>query len=100
MQAFRRIARGLAQAPPARLAPPRPALPITPALLRHNGRQSVFRLYSSEAADPPQPPEYLTEGERRVFDRIMEGLEPTKLEVSGNDRVNSFDPSILLIGGP
>lgn len=79
--AFRRIVSRAIQTPPARFALPRPALPAIHAPLRHNGRQASIRLYSSEAADSPQPPEFLTEGERRVFDRIMEGLAPTKLEV-------------------
>ncbi|KAF2481759.1 bola protein [Neohortaea acidophila] len=79
--AFRRIASRAVQTPPVRFALPRPALPAIHAPLRHNGRHASSRLYSSEAEDSPQPPEFLTEGERRVFDRIMEGLAPTKLEV-------------------
>ncbi|KAK3058801.1 hypothetical protein LTR09_000366 [Extremus antarcticus] len=39
------------------------------------------RLYSAEAVEPVEPPEYLSEGERRVFDKIKEGLQPLKLEV-------------------
>jgi hypothetical protein len=39
------------------------------------------RMYAIGKAKPVEPPEYLDEGERRVFDKIKETLQPTKLEV-------------------
>lgn len=42
-------------------------------------RQPNFRLYSTESS--VQAPDYLSEGERKVFTLIKEGLQPTKLEV-------------------
>lgn len=32
--------------------------------------------------EPVEPPEYLSEGEKKVFGMIKDGLQPTKLEVS------------------
>jgi hypothetical protein len=39
------------------------------------------RLYSDSSVEPVEPPEYLSEGEKKVFDLIKDGLRPTKLEV-------------------
>jgi hypothetical protein len=41
----------------------------------------VRRAYSSEAIEPLEAPEYLSEGERKIFDMIKDGLKPIKLEV-------------------
>jgi len=38
-------------------------------------------MYSETSAEPVEPPEFLSEGERKVFDMIKDGLQPTKLEV-------------------
>jgi hypothetical protein len=38
-------------------------------------------MYSDTSADPVEPPEFLSEGERKVFEMIKDGLQPTKLEV-------------------
>lgn len=39
------------------------------------------REYSASAAEPVEPPEFLSEGEKKIFDMLKDGLEPTKLEV-------------------
>jgi len=38
-------------------------------------------MYSDTSAESVEPPEFLSEGERKVFDMIKDGLQPTKLEV-------------------
>lgn len=42
------------------------------------------RLYATESGSSQlvEPPDYLSAGERKIFDMIKEGLEPTALEVS------------------
>lgn len=39
------------------------------------------RSYSEQIADGVEPPEYLQEGERKIFDKIRDELRPTQLEV-------------------
>ncbi|PSN74816.1 bola-like protein [Corynespora cassiicola Philippines] len=39
------------------------------------------RSYSQETSQPPEPPDYLSEGELHVFNKIKAELEPVKLEV-------------------
>lgn len=41
----------------------------------------VPRAYSAVPTEAVEPPEFLSEGERKIFERIKEGLKPTKLEV-------------------
>ncbi|KAK4624699.1 BolA-like protein 3 [Fulvia fulva] len=50
--------------------------PITPSSLI---ARSSLRHYSDSSS--VQAPDYLSEGERKVFALIKEGLQPTKLEV-------------------
>ena len=51
-------------------------------------------MYSDSAAEPVEPPEYLSEGERKVFDMIKDGLNPTKLEVSWHNHRSRGWPCI------
>lgn len=74
-------------AAPTRIAPHRPLVSISPA--NRNGAASSpriwstsFRNYSAGVEEQVEAPEYLSEGERKVFDMIKEGLQPSKLEVS------------------
>jgi hypothetical protein len=41
----------------------------------------IIRAYSAQAADAPQPPDYLNEAELHIFNKIKGELEPVKLEV-------------------
>lgn len=40
------------------------------------------RLYASDGTTAVEPPDFLDQGERKVFEMIKDGLNPTKLEVS------------------
>lgn len=50
-------------------------------------QSSSIRTYAESAQSNVQPPEYLSEGERKVFDIIRDGLQPTKLEVRKDERL-------------
>lgn len=45
----------------------------------------TYRAYSSEAIEPVEAPEYLSDGEKKIFDMIKDGLKPTKLEVGSTN---------------
>jgi len=51
------------------------------AATRPEIRRSTARNYSSDAVKAVEPPEYLSDSERKVFDKIKAGLQPSKLEV-------------------
>ena len=86
-----RIAIGLRQAAfaprtihyQARLSPRCPQHMLTSAYRR--SRQAGSRYYSDVAIEPVEPPEYLSQGERKVFDMLKDGLQPTKLEVGSRE---------------
>lgn len=55
------------------------AVALRPAALS----SSPIRTYSSAPSDAaPSPPDYLDAGELKVFNILLEGLKPTRLEVS------------------
>lgn len=41
--------------------------------------------YATETAGQPEPPDYLSESERQIFDKLRDNLSPTKLEVCTRD---------------
>lgn len=43
---------------------------------------AILRRYATEGFSGVEPPDYLDERERKIFDMIQQGLRPEKLEVS------------------
>jgi len=41
--------------------------------------------YATETTGQPEPPDYLSESERQIFDKLKDNLSPTKLEVCTPD---------------
>ena len=54
---------------------------VKPVALRVQRSAIISRSYASEAVSPVEAPDYLDEGERKIFDTIKQELQPTKLEV-------------------
>ena len=70
----------------ARAPTSRRLVPSSLTIRRHGAIQKLTwspsaRLYSESATKKVEPPDYLSEEERKVFGMIKDGLNPTKLEV-------------------
>jgi hypothetical protein len=48
---------------------------------RSSGPLAACRKMYSQAGNAPQPPDYLSEGELEIFNKIKAELDPTRLEV-------------------
>lgn len=91
---IRRIASACAQPQTSMRAGARPI--STPAAFRpsciHPTASLTFRAthaparsYSAQASGAPEPPDFLNEAELHIFNKIRGELEPTKLEVRGQN---------------
>lgn len=57
---------------------------------------SARRPLSTEAAAAPEAPDYLSEGELKIFNMIKEGLNPVRLEVLARTTTST---ALAMIGG-
>ena len=70
----------------ARAPTSRRLVPSSSTIRRHEPIKKLTwspsaRLHSESATEKVEPPDYLSEEERKVFGMIKDGLNPTKLEV-------------------
>lgn len=56
---------------------------VKPVALRPSGPVFISRSYATESPAAVEAPDYLDEGERKIFDTIKQELQPVKLEVCG-----------------
>ncbi|TKA25068.1 hypothetical protein B0A50_06132 [Salinomyces thailandicus] len=54
---------------------------VKPVALRPSGPVFISRSYATESPAAVEAPDYLDEGERKIFDTIKQELQPVKLEV-------------------